>query len=177
MLKDKSIKIIKDYINSNECFNGVDIAGGVCYFLRDNEYSGKCIFTSIYNSMDNTIERDLDEFDIFPRNNRSLSIIYKVLYKKEKLFKDIISVQTPFGLITTFKGRNDEFMGSIKLKTSKGYSYISHSDITKNVHMIDKYKVIFGAATCEHGGIPDSSGKFKVFSSLEIISKSNSDRS
>ena len=32
MLNDKRIKELIDYQKSRECFPGVDIAGGVCYF-------------------------------------------------------------------------------------------------------------------------------------------------
>lgn len=171
MLNDNHILSITDYINSNECFSGVDIAGGICYFLRDIYHNGKCQFTSIYNSKKNTAIRQLNEFNIFIRNNDALSIINKIISKKENYYIERVSVQNPFGFITTYKGKENKFKDCIALKTSKKYSYVSRDDVIKNYHLIDKYKVIFGAATCEHGGIPDSTGKFNVFSSLEILQK------
>jgi len=38
MLNDKHIVKLVDYINSKDCFQGVDIAGGVCYFLWDRDH-------------------------------------------------------------------------------------------------------------------------------------------
>ncbi|MDY5575941.1 MAG: Eco57I restriction-modification methylase domain-containing protein, partial [Lachnospiraceae bacterium] len=49
MLADKSIKTMVDYPKSRDCFQGVDIAGGVCYFLMEHGYSGDCDFTTIVN--------------------------------------------------------------------------------------------------------------------------------
>ena len=34
MLNDKKIRVLVDFENASEVFPGVDIAGGVCYFLR-----------------------------------------------------------------------------------------------------------------------------------------------
>ena len=40
MLKDRCIKKLVDYENASSVFPGVDIAGGVCYFLRDSNHNG-----------------------------------------------------------------------------------------------------------------------------------------
>lgn len=37
MLSDKHITQLVDYPDSKDCFPGVDVAGGVCYFLRERE--------------------------------------------------------------------------------------------------------------------------------------------
>ena len=169
MLNDKHIKAIVDYPDSKDCFQGVDIAGGICYFLRDKDYNGDCTFTSIQKQTQNTAVRALNEFDIFPRYNQALSVIHKVLIKKEKTLQDTVSVQTPFGFITTFRGAKEAFPGSLRLKTSKDDCYVSIHEVTKNKDIVYKYKPIFGAATCEHAGTPGKDGRYKVFSSLEIL--------
>lgn len=169
MLNDRHLKVIVDYPDSKDCFQGVDIAGGICYFLRDKAYEGDCTFTSIQKQAHNTAVRALNEFDIFPRYNQALSVIHKVLAKHEKTLQETVSVQTPFGFITTFRGESKEFPGALRLKTSKEDCYVSIHEVTKNADIVYKYKPIFGAATCEHAGTPGKDGRYKVFSSLEIL--------
>ena len=43
MLSDDHIRNLVDYTDSSDCFSGVDIAGGICYFLwdRDNPEIGR----------------------------------------------------------------------------------------------------------------------------------------
>ena len=169
MLDDRRIRKIVDYPDSKDCFSGVDIAGGICYFLWDRDHSGDCEFTSINKNQQTTAMRKLNEFDIFPRYNQALSIIHKVLRFHEPTLQETVSVQTPFGFITTYKGNPNYFDGALKLKTSKEDSYVSLAQVTKNRNLVDKYKAIFGAATCEHAGTPGKDGKYKVFSSLEVL--------
>ena len=37
MLNDKHITKLVDYVDSNDCFNGVGVAGGICYFLWERD--------------------------------------------------------------------------------------------------------------------------------------------
>ena len=67
MLTCGKISHIVDYTDSNDCFPGVDINGGICYFLLEDEYNGKCNFKNITNNKCSTSIRNLNEFDIFIR--------------------------------------------------------------------------------------------------------------
>lgn len=49
MLSDTSIKYLVDHTDSNDCFPGVDINGGVCYFLMDKNYNGLCNYANYTN--------------------------------------------------------------------------------------------------------------------------------
>ena len=42
MLSDDHIRNLVDYTDSSDCFSGVDIAGGICYFLWDRDNPGLC---------------------------------------------------------------------------------------------------------------------------------------
>ena len=169
MLSDKSLHKIYDFTDSKDCFPGVDISGGVNYFLWDRDYKGKCEFTSTYNGKTTTSIRDLNEFDIFPRYNQALSIIYKIKNSNGTTMENIVSTQTPFGFITTFRGKEKPFDNCITLKSSKNDTYVSLSEVSRNREIIDHYKVIFSKATCEHAGTPDKNGQFRVISSNQIL--------
>ena len=81
MLNDKSIRTMVDYPKSRDCFQGVDIAGGVCYFLKERGYEGTCHFTSITKDIPSVRERQLNEFDVFIRDNVGIDIIHKIRSK------------------------------------------------------------------------------------------------
>ena len=169
MLNDKHIRKIVDYPDSKECFPGVDVAGGVNYFLWDRTYSGPCEFVSSHDGKISSCVRDLNEFAVFPRYNEALSIIHKVTSVKEKTLTEYVSTQTPFGFITTFRGKSRSFPGSIELISSGDLSYVSRTEVSRSPEWIDKYKVIISKATCEHAGVPDKTGKYRVISTNKII--------
>lgn len=52
MLHDDRLRIIHDFIDASDCFSGVEIKGGVCYFLWDRDNRGLC---KIYTHKNNTI--------------------------------------------------------------------------------------------------------------------------
>ena len=61
MLDDARLRKIVDYPNSLECFPGVDISGGVCYFLWNRDNPGVCEVTTIANGKASTMQRPLLE--------------------------------------------------------------------------------------------------------------------
>ena len=170
MLNDKRIKYIKDYIDSKEVFPGVDISGGVNYFLWEKDYCGPCEYINVVNGIETKASRILNEYSVFPRYNQSISIIEKAKLFKEKSISTMVSSQTPFGFITTYRGKEDKFQGALSLYTSGGISYVNREDVSRHAEWIDKYKVIFSKATCEHAGTPDKTGRYRVFSTMRILS-------
>ncbi len=169
MLTDKRLRVIVDYPDSKDCFAGVDISGGVNYFLWNRDDAGDCNFISYHDGKKTSSIRNLSEFAIFPRYNEALSIIHKVIKSNSPTLDKRVSTQTPFGFITTYKGEEKPFTGAITLITSKGPTYVSRDSVTRNANIIDYYKVIFSKATCEHAGTPDKNGQYRVISSNRIL--------
>jgi site-specific DNA-methyltransferase (adenine-specific) len=150
MLKDERITNIHDYPISSECFPGVEIKGGVCYFLWERDNPKLCnVVTHKGNKIISEKQRPLleDGVDSFIRYNESISILHKLQKDKNNNLDKIVSVQTPFGIITSFKDyKKSKFDNSVKFYTNKEEGYINKKHITKNFDLLDKYKVYISAA-------------------------------
>ncbi len=157
MLHDKRIKILVDYPNATDCFPGMDISGGVCYFLWDKTYKGDCLIKSIRGNLISEIFRPLleQDNDTFIRINEAIPILRKVSLFKEKSFSTLVSAQTPFGLVSSFKNYEDSsFPNSIILYTVNGIKYIRKDQVKKNIHDIEGYKVFISKSYGERGDYP-----------------------
>lgn len=102
MINDTSFSEMYDYFDATECFSNVEIKGGVCYFLWDSNYSGKCNIKTYFSGQKMPLEscRYLVEpgDDIFIRDSRMITIKDKVLSLKEESFENIVSSMKPYGL-------------------------------------------------------------------------------
>lgn len=165
MLNDEHMKKIVDFSDSRDCFAGVDIAGGVCYFLWERNYSGLCDVTSNISNKIYSSQRMLNEYDTFVRYEPAVVILRKIKNYKESSITNIISPVRPFGIPT--KARGDK--GNIKLIHSKGIGLVFESEVTTNKDWINKWKVITSKASHDHAGQPDKDGKRRVLSRTEII--------
>lgn len=136
ILNDDSFKIIRHFDNAKECFPGVEIEGGVSFFLRDSSFHGNCDF--------NGEERDLSEFEFFVADNTSNKILKKI---DGPNFEDRVSPRKPFGLATNFKSFIDkEQLGYIKIYHSAGIGFIKPSDVPIANDNISKPKVFVSRA-------------------------------
>ncbi len=151
MIRDKSLKILHDFPETKDCFPGVNIRGGVCYFLWDREHNGKC---HIYSHIKDSIEysaRYLKEgnAEVFIRYNTAIEILRKVAIKKENTYGDVVSSRKPFGLDSNYSGfttRKDD-KHFIKLYRFGENGFISPDCVLKNKDLIGKYKVIVSKAS------------------------------
>lgn len=168
MMNDGHIKSLHDYQNAGECFPGMDISGGICYFLRDSQYSGPCnVINEGENSMGGVLKRSLSEFPIVIGDNNAVSIIRNILSLKEDALSTKVSTQRPFGL-RTYARPTDK--GDLLLKWNHGIGAIERKDITLGQDMIDKWKVIVSRVFYEHAGKADKDGKCRVLSILDVLS-------
>jgi site-specific DNA-methyltransferase (adenine-specific) len=149
MLGDRHLTTLVDYPNSSQVFPGVDLKSGVCYFLWDREHNGDCAVTLIRDSdVIGPTNRRLDEYDVLIRDERAALILKKVLKAKEPSFEELLTGDTPFGLATNFKAfrPGEPREGEVKVYASSNAGRRSgamkRSDITKNTHLIDTWKVL-----------------------------------
>lgn len=166
MLSDHRIRKLFDYSDSSDCFNGVDIAGGICYFLWDQLYDGQCEVTTIYNGKKISKLRNLNEHTFFVRYWQALSIIRKVKNISKEFLENRVSSQKPFGLRTYVVPLSD---GDITLRYSKGTGPYKRELVSSLTECIDKWKVIMSYLTYDHAGKADRNGKRRIFSTLEIL--------
>jgi site-specific DNA-methyltransferase (adenine-specific) len=162
MLKDNRLSVIHDFPNASDCFPGVEIKGGVCYFLWDKNYFGKCeVNTHKAGEIVSSAKRDLLEkgADTFIRYNDSISILKKVQSLKEKSFSEIISANDPFGFDVRVDGsykrvkpvfKKNKFKDSVAFYyygwQREGIGYLERDKIKKNVDWVNDYKVYISKA-------------------------------
>lgn len=149
MLNDNRIRIICDYVNASECFPGVEIKGGISYFLWDRDNKGKCLFRSFTGGqIVSELERPLleDDSDILIRYNEAIPIFRKVRKQKEKTIDEIISTQKPFGLRTYFQGEDKMKQGYIKVYANHNIGFIPRTLVTINLDWINKHKILLPRA-------------------------------
>ena len=151
MINDTHIKVLRDYPETNDCFPGLNIRGGVCYFLWDSEYNGACTVTNIIKNIENNQLRFLkeDNCDILIRYNQSISILQKVQKFKEETLNNYVSVSRPFGMRSNFEDfvHSKDEKNNIKLYRFGDNGYVSIDKITNNLQMVKQYKVIVSKAS------------------------------
>ena len=150
MLRDTRIKNFVDFKNSQDCFSGVNIEGGVCYFLWDKQYNGKCeIISHQGNDIVEFSKRYLLEngMDTFIRDSISVEIYKKVFSQYADSFSSLVSSQTPFGLLTNFNNYSkDYFDGAATLYRRNERVFVSPDYILKNKQWLNEHKILISKA-------------------------------
>lgn len=164
MLTDKHIASLFDFVDGHDCFPTVDIAGGICYFLRDTSYCGLCKVTTQRLGVRIVSQRKLDVEDVFIRHAEELTILEKV--KKETSSFLTIFPRKPFGLATNAKPMSS---GDIKLRYNGGIGAFQRDMVHVNTGLIESWKVITSRLTAEHAGEADKRGQKRIISTLEIL--------
>lgn len=172
ILQGKHLQKLFVISDSSTVFNGVEIKGGVCYYLEDNSIES----TEFLYFPDYALEpekRKINNRDTFIRTKDLNSIVEKVEEYYAKLHKDdpeykfiddtlftLISNDTPFGIPsnpktskkTPFKvysesnNSHDVLLFHIEDQKRKNNEYVALSDLRKNTQDIDKVKVFIPGA-------------------------------
>lgn len=153
-----------DYIKETDCFEGVEIKGGVSYFLLNQSYIGKCNY---YLHRGGQTMKQIDFLDalgagVVIRDTRAIDIINAVCkvegkYYTERTFSDLVSPLHFYDkdgqLSSNWKGYSlscdsEHFVKYYlnKQLVSSGYAWITKDDIPKNQHTIDAHKIFLSAA-------------------------------
>jgi len=146
MLSDKRIRKIIDFENSNQVFPGVDIAGGICYFLWDRDNEGSCKITNQYDGERISTERYLNEYDILIRHGIGVSIVKKIseIENPKYFLNKVVSPRRPFDLPTNYlphkRGIPCHFTQKIGLK------YAKKTDYKDKLNIKDKWKLLIPRA-------------------------------
>lgn len=160
MLSDDRLRSIEDYLSASEVFPGVGLKGGVCYFLWDRDSPGLCSVTTHFKDWPISPATRLlleEGADVFIRFNEGLSILKKVMaveienadllsLPESQRFDQLVSSRKPFGLDTTFKGKATKGNGAVLIYQNGGTGYISRSEVSTGIHLIDKWKIYIGRA-------------------------------
>lgn len=158
MINDNRISKIVDFPNAVDCFPGVDISGGVCYFLWEKDYQGVCeVETIVGSEVVSKMKRPLREFggDSFIRFNEAISILRKIKAFNEGTFDKLVSPQTPFGIISSFKDYKEEsFDNAIELHTVNGVKFIGLDSVLRNSQWVHNHKVYISKSYGERGSYP-----------------------
>ena len=178
MLNDHRIRVLVDFLNASDAFPGVDVAGGITYFLWNKKRSSHCQVTTIHQGkVDGPVLRKLNEFDVFIRQASSVSILHKVWpngVEPKQSMADAVSSRSAFGYPSNARGDAsassiDNPIELISSATKANYSeWVGRSGVRFNKGWIDKWKATFGGAT-PAGGRPDKSGMYYGLSSIRIL--------
>lgn len=152
MLNDYHLCKLFDFQNGADCFPGIRIGGGVCYFLWNSHKKDNLveIINMPLGETNISIKRKPLEFGLnfLIRSNFIYNIIKKINGLNEIKMSSIVWAQKPFGFRTNFSDFKDS--GEIKLytkKTSSGFAYVDRTDIIKNSSFIDEWQVVTSRST------------------------------
>lgn len=168
MLNDDRIRVLHDFTDSTECFSGVEIKGGICYFLWDRDNRGLCnVFNHKKDEVKSNIRPLLEPgLDTFIRSSEEVSILHKVKQLKEESFSTWLNAGRFFGFHTKFQYDENTQKGSIQtadgrrflevsLKEKKDFvrlyahgpkCWIHRKLIPRNLQFVDRYKILIPEA-------------------------------
>jgi site-specific DNA-methyltransferase (adenine-specific) len=157
MLSSKNFRNLVDFANASDLFPGVEIKGGVSYFLWDKNYDGKCETVLVQNGeYGSKLERYLGEHgDTFIRFNEAIPILEKVINKKYKPLSNLVSGVNPFDLPTNFKDfveKSDK--STVKLFMRGTTAFVNKNKIKKNLDLVSSWKVMVSQAYGAGDGYP-----------------------
>jgi len=158
MLNDKRLKYLIEHADASDCFPGVEIKGGVCYFLWDKTYFGDCEVVNMVGAEEiSRVKRSLNEYNTFVKFNDAIPIIKKIKKKNELTIDKKITGLNPFGFPTNFTDyKKNIFKNAVKIYFRGGFGYIKNNKVKINRNLLNKYKVLLPKAGEGGGNYPNN---------------------
>jgi site-specific DNA-methyltransferase (adenine-specific) len=172
MMADSKLQLIVDFPDGREVFGNNAPAGGVMYFLRNESYSGQCLFSSVSGGVVGLASlRNLDEHETIIRDNDDRALVSVIRNKTNDTFVKRVSPVSPFGLKRAARGAGSSqgMNKPVALWSTAGCEWIERDVVTKTVSAIDSWKVLLSATSSEHAGQADKQGMKRVFSKIEVL--------
>ena len=156
MVNDQRIKVLEDFFDATDVFPGVDIAGGVCYFLWDANYEGPCEVSNNLRAERYSLTRFLRSgfSDKFIRFNKAVSVLEKVAAKGLPSFSDLVSAGAPFGLATNHAVSSVPGADTLPVFAYPKNGFVERKDISKGHELVGCWKVMVASAYGERGAFP-----------------------
>lgn len=170
MLNDSRMKVLVDFESSKDCFKGVNIAGGICYFLWQNDYDGPCEVINVNKNNNVNSTRNLNEYSIFIRANKAIPIIKKVLSLASDTLDNHNYPRNPFGFSTKDRGKNIPTKSTVALHSSQGIGFVERAAVIRNPELIDQYKIVIGRLVPSNGELDvNPEDGYRVITSTKIL--------
>jgi site-specific DNA-methyltransferase (adenine-specific) len=153
MIADRRLRAIVDNPKLFDCFPGVEIKGGVNYFLWDRDHDGDCEFSvRIEGVIQSTTARDLRAgAGVLIRDNNAIPIVDKVRKKTKESIESICSPTLPFGIRDNHPTRFVQQPGDIPVVHGGYIGFMEPDLVPKNLDWAKKWKVLIPRAGDGHG--------------------------
>lgn len=168
MLNDKRVSTLHDYADASEVFPGVEIKGGVCYFVWSRDYDGPADITFHNGHEIETSRRYLleDGIDVYIRQNAAIEILRKCANNANKSlgisagnqFSKLVSSRKPFGLDTSVRGESiaEKLSQPVILFQNGGTSFFERSQLKAGDALVDTWKIFISYAYGAGNSFPHS---------------------
>lgn len=144
MIDGNHIKSFVLYPNSTDLFNNVDIKGGVCFYVYDNDYSKDEVN---YTLVENGIKKNAKV---------SFRIADNIIIRFPELISILKNSRNPFGFVSDLFVKNNEGVSRISetkiceddymvyglLNSKRTIRYIPNKDLKKNLNGAKSWKVL-----------------------------------
>lgn len=158
MIADDRLKEIHDFRETRDCFPGLNIRGGICYFLWDANYHGSCkVVNYVQSEPVSTTQRYLNEAspEVFIRYNEAMGILEKIQAFHEETMIERVHARNHFNIPSSYKDYTLEptethtlrLYRSDRQKNSPKQVYMNPDVITKHTESIAPRKVLVSKAS------------------------------